>query len=299
MNGKYKGNKVLFVGLNTLDLQFIVPEYPISNTKTKASYNEIHTGGPATNAAVTCAHLGEKVDLFTPIGQHVFSEYIIEDICQYGVHVIDPASHVQTEPVFSSIVSSLNNGDRTIISYHPKFQYDIYSNINLQFNDYKLVMFDGYYPEFAIPIAKECRNRNIPTVIDGGSWKPNLDKLLGNINIALCSNDFHPPGGNKEAQKVFQFLHDKGIEYCAITRGERNILYSSHGIKSEIILALVKAVDTLGAGDIFHGAFCYYYVNGYNFTDSLTKASIVAGESCKSIGTRRWTKEFLIDNSSI
>jgi sugar/nucleoside kinase (ribokinase family) len=298
MNGKFKGNKILFVGLNTVDLQFVIQQYPKVNTKSKAQHSEIHTGGPATNAAVTCAHLGEKVDLFTPVGQHVFSEYIIEDIRQYGIHIIDPAVHESAEPVFASIVSSSDTGERNVFSYYPKIQYDIYDNINLEFNDYKLVMFDGFYSEFAIPIAKECRARNITTVLDGGSWKPDLDKLLVNIDIALCSNDFYPPG-IEQAHHIFRLLHDKGVEYCAITRGEKSILYSENGIESEIAIPPVMAIDTLGAGDVFHGAFCYYYVNGFNFTDSLTKASFVAGESCKSIGARNWTKKFLIDNSSL
>jgi sugar/nucleoside kinase (ribokinase family) len=298
MNEKFRGNKILFVGLNTVDLQFVVSKYPAVNTKTKASHCEIHTGGPATNAAVTCAHLGEKVDLFTPVGQHVFSEYIIEDIRQYGVHIIDPASHESSEPVFASIISSSDNGDRTVFSYNPKKQYITKDNMNLELKDYRLVMFDGFYPEFAVPIAKECHAKNILTVLDGGSWKSGTDQLLKYINISLCSNDFHPPGTNN-FKEILRLLHNKGIEYGAITQGERNILFSCHDITSEIVIEPVHAIDTLGAGDVFHGAFCYYYVNGFNFTESLKKASLVAGESCKSIGARQWTKEFHIDSSSL
>jgi sugar/nucleoside kinase (ribokinase family) len=298
MNKKFRGNKILFIGLNTVDLQFVVSKYPVVNTKTKANHCEIHTGGPATNAAVTCAHMGEKVDLFTPVGQHIFSEYIIEDIHQYGVHIIDPASHESSDPVFASIISSYDTGDRTVFSYHPKIQNKTGLNLNLDLNDYKLVLFDGFYPEFAIPIAKECRTKNIITILDGGSWKPDTDELLNYIDIALCSNDFHPPGSNS-SKDTFRKLHDKGIVDIAITRGEKSILYSSNNIGSEIEIEPIQVIDTLGAGDVFHGAFCYYYVNGFNFTESLIKASIVAGESCKSIGARKWTKEFHIDYLSI
>lgn len=298
MNEKFKGYKILFIGLNTIDLQFIVPDYPLANTKTKAQHSEIHTGGPATNAAITCAHLGEKVDLFTPIGKHVFSEFIFEDIHQYGVHIMDPASHESSDPVFASIISSSENGDRTVFSYHPKIQYETVDNINLELNDYKLVMFDGFHPEFAIPIAKACREKNILAVLDGGSWKPGIETLLENMNIALLSNDFYPPDIT-QPNDVFRFLHNKGVQCCAITRGERNILYSCNGVRSEVEITPVQAIDTLGAGDVFHGAFCYYYVNGFNFTDALKKASFVAGESCKSIGARKWTKDFQIDNSSL
>ena len=298
MKEQFKGYKILFVGLNTIDLQFVVADYPHANTKTKAQHSEIHTGGPATNAAITCAHLGENVDLFTPIGQHIFSEFIFEDIHKYGVHIMDPVSHGPSEPVFASIISSSKNGDRTVFSYHPIIQYEILDYINLELNDYKLVMFDGFHPEFAIPIAKACHEKRIPTVLDGGSWKPGIETLLENIDIALCSNDFSPPG-IAQPNDILLFLKKKGVEYSAITRGEQNILCSCYGNQSEIEVFPVQAVDTLGAGDVFHGAFCYYYVNGFNFTDALKKASFVAGESCKSIGARKWTKDFQVDNSSL
>ena len=47
--------KALFVGLNTVDIQFIVKSFPKANTKTKAHSNEISAGGPATNASVASA----------------------------------------------------------------------------------------------------------------------------------------------------------------------------------------------------------------------------------------------------
>ena len=298
MNVKFRGNKSLFVGLITVDLQFIIPEYPKANTKSKASHCEIHTGGPATNAAVTCAHLGGKVDLIAPIGKHIFSEYILEDIHKYGVSIIDPSACINSQPVFASIISTLNNGNRTVFSYHPKIQYKNYDKLNLNFKDYKLAMFDGFYPEFAISIANECRKTGIVTILDGGSWKPGTEELLDHIDIALCSNDFKPPG-TAIPDEIFDLLHRKGVHYCAITRGKKSILYSGDDINSEIEVKQVKVVDTLGAGDVFHGAFCYYYVNGFNFTDALKKASLIAGESCKSYGARRWIKYFHIDNSSL
>lgn len=286
------------MGLNTVDLQFIIPEYPKANTKSKANHSEIHTGGPATNAAITCAHLGEKVDLITPIGKHIFSEYIFEDIHKYGVHIIDPAAYINSSPVFASIISTLDSGDRTVLSYHPKIQNINYDKLNLNFNDYKLAMFDGFYPEIAILIANECHKKGIVTILDGGSWKPGLEQLMDHIDIALCSNDFMPPD-TKKPDEIFDLLHRKGVRNCAITRGEQSILYSGDDINSEIEVKPVKVVDTLGAGDVFHGAFCYYYVNGLNFTDALKKASLIAGESCKSYGARQWTKDFHIDNSAL
>ncbi len=58
----------LFVGLNTIDIQFLVNEYPESNTKTIVSRNGVYLGGPATNAAITFSKLGGESTLLKHLG---------------------------------------------------------------------------------------------------------------------------------------------------------------------------------------------------------------------------------------
>jgi sugar/nucleoside kinase (ribokinase family) len=50
----------------------------------------------------------------------------------------------------------------------------------------------------------------------------------------------------------------------------------------------VEVVDTTGAGDILHGAYCYYASQGRAFVDALTEAARIASESCRYAGTREW-----------
>lgn len=285
----HSNHKILFVGLNTIDLQFLVNEFPAHNTKTKAEQNEIYVGGPATNAAIACAHLGGKVDLITPIGKHVLSEFIQEDILKYHVHIIDPIANLDHQPVFASIITSAKNGERTIFSYHPDKEISNIHELKLELNKYSLVLFDGFHPKLAIQLAKECRNLKIPTVLDGGSWKPHSEQLLDYIDFAVCSNDFMIPG-NDDQNQLFENLHNRGVKQVAITRGEQSILYSQNMVKGEIELEDTKVVDTLGAGDIFHGAFCFYLSVGESFPQSLLLASKVASHSCQSLGTRKWMK---------
>jgi sugar/nucleoside kinase (ribokinase family) len=87
---------------------------------------------------------------------------------------------------------------------------------------------------------------------------------------------------------VFAYLSAAGIPNIAITRGEKSILYLSNGTYSSIEVPQIQATDTLGAGDIFHGAFCHYILQNNNFTDTLTAAAKIASHSCKNFGTRAW-----------
>lgn len=136
--------------------------------------------------------------------------------------------------------------------------------------------------------AKYAQSRGIPVVLDGGSWKEGTEELLNAVDMTLCSSDFTPPGCEGK-ESTMDYLFRLGVCKIAITAGENPIRYASREESGEIPVPRVSAVDTLGAGDIFHGAFCYYYsTNGGRFRNALECASVVASRSCESAGTRAW-----------
>ena len=283
-------NSLLFVGLNTIDLQFLVSDFPAPNTKTKAKENRIFAGGPAVNAAIAAAHLGGEVDLLTPIGEHTLTGFIVDDIRRRNVCIIDPIAGEPSRPVFASIITTEQSGDRTIFSYHPERRIDMTDRPAFDVRKYRLALFDGFFPEMAVPIARQCREEGVVTVLDGGSWKPWLADLLPYIDIAVCSDDFTVPEGDRP-DDVFAHLHAQGVDRAAITRGHRTILFSSGRGTGEIPIEPIAAVDTLGAGDVFHGAFAFYAAEGRAFEKALEMASKVAAHSCLTLGTRDWMKK--------
>lgn len=282
----------LFIGLSTIDLQFLVDSYPKSNIKVKALHHEINIGGPATNAAIAYAHLGGTSLLVTGIGKNHFTNLITEEILKYGISYVDFTPDCDASPTFASIITSKENGDRTVFSYNPDNKHisvSVLESINIE--DFDIVLIDGFHPKAALPIIKKANNEGIPVVYDGGSWKDYSCELLDYIDIAICSNDFFPPNCY-DKQDTLKFLsEEKGINKVAITRGQDTIIFSDNNIKGKIQVYDSQIVDTLGAGDIFHGAFCYYYCLNKTFEKSLQLASGIATESCKHFGTRSWMKE--------
>ncbi len=270
-------------------MQFFVEGYPESNTKIKAHDNEIAAGGPATNAAVIASLLGANTFLITPIGKHSLTRFITDDLTQKGVRIFDPIEDLDSKPIFASIITDQINGERTIFSYFPNQEHsEILNELNItDLNQYDLALFDGFYPDLAIPLAKRCQELGIKTILDAGSWKPGMDELLDFIDIAICSNDFHPPEIN-DKESVFKILSSHNIAEIAITNGGDPILFKNSGKTEEISVPAIDVIDSLGAGDFFHGAFCYYYAQNNSFKEALMKASVIAGESCKYKGTRTW-----------
>ena len=109
--------------------------------------------------------------------------------------------------------------------------------------------------------------------------------------IAICSNDFLPPGCASKLGVIDHLLR-QGVSEVAVTNGEKPIRYASAAGSGEIPVPQVKAVDTVGAGDTFHGAFCYRYVaNGFAFSDALEFASVIASRSCEYFGPRGWMND--------
>ena len=279
--------KGLFFGLLTIDLHFFTDHYPSENSKVKAKTFDSYTGGPATNAAITFNHLGGNTELITSIGKNPFNSMVYEDIGQYAIEVKDIMAGDIVDPVFASIITSKATGERTIFSYHPP-KFSIEKSIKTS-TPFDIALFDGFYIETAIEKAKECRDRGIITVLDGGSWKINSDELLKYIDVAICSEDFIPPGVIHQ-EDVTAYLLNKGVKKAAITRGSKAIVVNEGEINFLVEVPTTEVVDTLGAGDIFHGAFCYFYGESKSFISSLEKAAQVASNSCRFHGPRAWMK---------
>ena len=118
------------------------------------------------------------------------------------------------------------------------------------------------------------------------------------MNVAIVSDDFDPPGTHGEPSAVFDYLLARGVTHAAITRGGADTLYVTPSTGGAVPVSPVAVIDTLGAGDFFHGALAYRLAEGglddERFAADLAFASRVAGESLGAFGTRSWLKRSLI-----
>ncbi|WP_346863622.1 PfkB family carbohydrate kinase [uncultured Draconibacterium sp.] len=280
---QYRG---LFIGLTTIDIQYFVDTFPQSNIKVKTNPPDILVGGPATNAAVAFSYLNGGANLATAIGDNSFTAFIQKDFNRTQIDCVDLVAAQKNNPVVASVITS-ENGDRNIFTYNPA---EIKSEINVEqlfeTTDPQVILLDGFYPEFGIQCAQLAKERGIPVVLDCGSWKPQYNVLLKYADVVICSADFLPPNCT-DSDDVFVFLKSKNSKEIAISRGGKSILYSDYDKFGEIEINNTFVVDTLGAGDFLHGAFCYYYLKD-SFIGALSKAALFASNTCKFKGTRDW-----------
>lgn len=285
---QYRG---LFVGLTTLDFVYKSDRPLAANQKIVAQDYLTVAGGPATNAAVVFNYFGNHSKLLSVVGRHPLTKLINHDLGRYSIEAIDLMPDKTDSPPVSSIIVDSTTGKRAIISINAvKSQADPQTILDNLLTDLDIVLLDGHQLEVSLKVAEIARSKSIPVVLDGGSWKPGLEQLLPKVDYAVCSANFYPPQHNQtESNCVLDYLTDCGIKYIAITQGEQPILYQDHQTKASIAIPPLKAVDTLGAGDIFHGAFCHYILQA-DFPHALQLAAKTASKSCLSFGTRSWLK---------
>lgn len=285
---QHQFHRGLFVGLVTLDLIYLVDRPPLANQKLVASDYMVSAGGPATNAAVTFSHLSNEAIVLGSLGTHPMTQLILTDLQQHGV-TLEDLHPLRTEPPpVSSIMVTENTGDRAVVSINAvKTPAIVNSPVTLQ--DAAVVLIDGHQMEVGRTIAMQARSQGIPIVIDGGSWKPGFETVLPLADYVLCSANFQPPNC-RSAEDVATYLLALGIPHIAITQGQQPIRYWTVTQAGQIDVPIVNVVDTLGAGDIFHGAFCHAILRE-DFRDALTIAASIAAQSCQHFGTRRWMEE--------
>lgn len=264
----------VFIGLTTMDSVYYISDYPENNTKAKTNHYRCQVGGPAANAAITYALLGGKATLFTCLGSSRQAVEISQILSDYGVEVINCADD-DTLPCTAAITVD-RLGNRTIVSGQHRFQrihFPVPENPDF-------CLFDLNQQELSL---KMLGNISCPVVLDAGSFKENTEMFLEKADYVISSESFRNPSG----QNVLEMEILKGKE-VAVTRGEKDILLRA----SVVAVPSVECVDSLGAGDIFHGAFCFArFELQKDFRDALEFAARIASESVKQEGTTAWREK--------
>ena len=276
-----------------MDVGYVVENMPGPNVKLAVAGQQISAGGPVTNAAVTFAFLGGEGTLVTAVGRHPLGEVIRQDVGSFPLVIHDLAAERAEAPPVSCILVVRSTGERTVVSPRANAFPALAGELRPEwFDGVSILLVDGHYRALCVAAARMARGRGIPVVLDSGSWKPGMDELLPQVDVAICSDTFRPPGCVDD-EATLTDLRRRGVGRSAITRGAGSILYCDGDERGEIAVPSMQAMDTLGAGDIFHGAFCYAACrSGVNFREALAFAARVATFSCGYPGTRQWMREY-------
>jgi len=250
----------------------------------------IAPGGPATNAAITHALLGGNAVLVTAIGGGPWAGPVRDELRQLGVGVIELAKGTSYETPMTAVLANQANATRTIVN-PPVCDVELgrVHAWDAAWGDVpNLVLADGFHILSILPLLQDLRKLGTQICLDGGSWKAGTEELATLLSVAICSERFAVSGRSADPDATIGWFAEKGVAHIAITRGAKPILASDRGRRFEIEIAKIDAVDTTGAGDVLHGAFCYHFARTGEFESSLRLAAEIATRSCRDAGIRGW-----------
>lgn len=280
-----------FVGTTTIDIVQVTDELPAPDRKGWARHAYLDVGGPAANAAITASMLGSTVRLHSAFGDGRLGILVTGLFEPYKVARVGHGD--QPDVPVSSIWVAEETGDRTLLSTAASFAGPRPDTVDL--GDAVAVLLDGFYADLAIAGAEAAAARKVPIVLDCGSWRDSFSDLLPLASVAIVSEQFELPDrpSAPPAETVADLLDRYPIRLAAVTRGGHSIVWATPTEKGTIRVPKVTAIDTLGAGDVLHGAFMHLaFDKGLDDLSALEGAAGVAARSCEYYGTRAGVEQW-------
>ncbi|MBM6398886.1 PfkB family carbohydrate kinase [Phycicoccus sonneratiae] len=248
----------LACGLATVDVVHVVESVPGPDEKVVARSTTVSAGGPACNASMTCAVLGVPTRFVGAVGSGPLSAVVLRDLAAHGVAVSDVAP-AAFQPSLSTVLVTESSGERAVVSHnavglagrHAEAPLSA-SAVDAVLDGVGAVLVDGHHLPLALAVAQGARRRGVPVLLDGGSWKPGLERLLALVDVAVVSAAFTPPDAGSD---VLADVLALGPVWVARSDGPGPVRWrSSRGRSGSVEVEPVPVVDTLGAGDVLHGA---------------------------------------------
>ncbi|MBS7006935.1 PfkB family carbohydrate kinase [Anaerostipes sp.] len=278
---------VICVGQSVYDIVIPYDEALVENQKYRVNSRLECGGGPALNAAYLCAVWGEQAYLISRIGEDDYGKKIRSILLKAGVHIEYLVKGENIETPYSIILSNRKNGSRTIFNFPGEIHYKDYEYPDL---DADVILSDGHLPELSLQAIR--RYPDALSVLDAGTCRESTMEVAPHVDYIVCSEDFARQYTGKAVdleqpelcREIFGQIKGINKRQAVITLGEKGLLYEEDGELKHLPAYPAKAVDTSGAGDIFHGAFAYGLAKKMPLPAILKMSSMASSISVESLG---------------
>ena len=285
--GSGRRKKVIGIGIACLDQLLLWQDAgrPVRGNKIVA--HDLQGGGMAATALVAVARLGGEAECWAAIGTDWAAEQIVRGLEQENV---DTNQMVRVEGAIGPLMVvavDQPTGERSFpySSGVPSAAEPIAPPERLAAAGCLLV--DGTLHKTALSAAREARRLGVPVVADIERLSEETRELLAHVDYAIASEAAaRGPGAAGRYHEACDLIHAMGPTHVVITRGDQGCVHSDGATFLERKAFPVEVVDTTGAGDVFHGAFCYGLVEGFPLEHNLAFASAAAALKCRALGGR-------------
>lgn len=283
--------RVLCVGAAVLDTLFRVRSLPIGQGKI-LPYDMLQVAeGMASSAAFAVARLGGNASLWGAVGNDAIGERIVAELGNSG---IDTSGMVQAEGARSAVSTILidDQGERLIVPFYDAGLHDTVKPVTAQdVSRFDAVLVDVRWPKLAMRSLLAAREAGKPAILDGDVAGDGVIEMLAPAasHIVFSQPAAERLAGTADLVEVVGHLKRKFEHaFISVTAGENGSVWFDDATGKIVRLAapVVKAVDTLAAGDIFHGAFALATAEGMPIEETMRWSSMAAALKCQVFGGR-------------
>jgi sulfofructose kinase len=274
---------LLCAGVAVLDEVFRVERFPGPQMKTRAAAFAAIVGGCAANAAIAIARLGGRVRLAAALGApgDPASEHMVASLAREGVDCTGLVRIAGTSAALSSIQVD-TSGDRVIVSHCDERLYAArVSNPAAYLDGIDAVLVDNWRPALATPICAAAHTAGLPLVVDADGVLADDDPLLKfGTHVIFSAEALRATSGADDLAAALRRMRTRTRAFLAVTDGPNDILWLDGPTVRNLPVFPIDAVDTLAAGDVFHGAFALALAEGLGEAEALRFAAAAAAIKC-------------------
>ena len=279
---------VVGVGNNVIDYLFRISHFPEPNTKMDALGVTIQGGGLTATAMVACARLGLRTRYIGKFGDNEIGRMARQELLAEG---LDLAGSVVAEGVpnrFCVVLVEEGSGHRTIVRQRdPRISLTPAELTREAVCAGRVLHLDGHEGDAALQAARWAKQAGVLVSMDAEEPTQHREELFPLTDILIVSQRFARAFTGKTAPAdILHALAAFGPACVGLTLGEAGSALLHRGVLVEVPAFPVKVVDTTGAGDVFHGAFLYGFLQGWEVGDILRFANAVSALKCTRLGGR-------------
>jgi ribokinase len=283
--------RVVGLGQACVDYLGPVPHYPSEDQKIELLDLHRQCGGPVSTALVTLSRLGVKTAFLGSISDDAFGGEILAGLEREKIErrflKITPGYTSQ----FAFIAVSTPGGQRTIFWDRGSVPHLRSRDVDLSpFSKAAILHLDGLMVEASVEAARQAKGLGLAVVMDGGTMREGMEELFPLMDVLIASERFAEPlvSPGDSPEKSLQALRALGPPVVIVTLGSGGSLGQSGAGETAFQKAYpVHAVDSTGAGDVYHGAYIYGMLQGWEMRPCMRFASAASALKCRAIGAQR------------
>lgn len=281
------GYDVVGLGQCCLDFLALADDYPAEDMKQEYSELVVQGGGPVATALVCLARLGRKTAIIGRVGDDRFGPVIRSELDREGVatgRLIETPGGSQVSFILVNETKSTRTifwrrGDGRLLG-RDQVDPDLIGSS-------RILHLDGLFEEAALAAAEAARRSGVEVVVDMGKVRSRSLELAARVDHLIVSQVFAEQfaPGLAPAEQVLE-LHRLGPKVTVVTLGREGSLgFDGRRLISQPAFR-VRALDTTGAGDVFHGGYIEALLSGADLAGRMRFASAVAGLAVTRMGGR-------------